>query len=211
MLILWHGSPARRKGSRAAHGRLRVEALEGRDLPSFTASPMYVLAEPFGSPGPGGYSPTQVRHAYGFDQISLPGGAAADGTGTTIAIVDAFDDPRFVSSTDASFVSSDLHHFDLAFGLPDPPSFVKMNQTGGTTGFPPLNAGWDSEIALDVEWAHAIAPKANIILVEANDNGGNNLLAAVATAAKQPGVVAVSMSFGGSEFSGETSDDSTFT
>src|SRR5262249_22602105 len=69
---------------------------------------------------------------------------------------------------------------------------------------------WASEIALDVEWAHAIAPGANILLVEATNNSFANLLAAVRFAASQPGVVAVSMSWGGGEFSSETSFDSTF-
>src|SRR5207237_345698 len=124
---------------------------------------------------------------------------AGDGAGTTIAIVDAYDDPK---------IANDLHQFDVAWGLPDP-VFTKVNQTGGTT-YPAANGGWASEIALDVEWAHAIAPKANILLVEASSNSYANLFAAVQYAAKQPGVVAVSMSFGGGEFSGETSYDSVF-
>ena len=81
----------------------------------------------------------------------------ATARGTTIAIVDAYDDPN---------IASDLHQFDLAFGLPDP-TFTKVNQNGGST-LPAANAGWATEIALDVEWAHAIAPGANILLVEAN-------------------------------------------
>src|SRR5205823_6881221 len=153
---------------------------------------------PLGSPGPTGTTPTQIRHAYGFDQINF-NGVAGDGRGTTIAIVDAYDDPN---------IANDLHQFDLRFGLPDP-SFTKVNQNGGTTP-PAANGGWASEIALDVQWSHAIAPKANILLVEANDSSYTNLFAAVRYAASQPGVVAVSMSFGGGEFSGETTYDSTF-
>ena len=154
-----------------------------------------------GSPSPPGYTPAQIRHAYGFDQISF-NGAAADGTGTTIAIVDAYDDPN---------IASDLHQFDLAFGLPDPPSFTKVNQRGRTTGLPAPDAGWITEIALDVEWAHAIAPRASILLVEANSNSDNDLYAAVNTARNYAGVNVVSMSWGGDEYSGETSDDSFFT
>ena len=181
-----------------------VELLESRDLLS-GASPTYVLlhhngsATPFGSPGPTGTTPTQIRQAYGFNQISF-NGAAGDGTGTTIAIVDAYDDP---------YIANDLHQFDLAFGLPDP-TFTKVNQSGGST-MPAANGGWASEIALDVEWAHAIAFKASILLVEASDNSYTNLFTAITYAAKQQNVVAVSMSWGGSEFSGETNDDSTFT
>ena len=149
--------------------------------------------------GPTGYTPTQVRAAYGFDKISF-GTTAADGAGTTIAIVDAYDNPN---------VLADLKAFDLAFGLPDP-VFTKVNQTGGTT-MPAANAGWASEISLDVQWAHAIAPGASILLVEAKSAGYSDLMAAVNYARNQPGVVAVSMSFGSGEFSGETTYDATFT
>ena len=183
---------------------LAVELLESRDLLSAGASPTYVIlphsgATPFSSAGPTGTTPTQIRTAYGFNQISF-NGTPGDGRGTTIAIVDAYDDPT---------IASDLHQFDVAFGLPDP-TFTKVNQSGGST-MPAANSGWASEIALDVEWSHAIAPKASILLVEANDASYTNLFAAVKYAAAQPGVVVVSMSWGGSEFSGETSDDSTFT
>jgi hypothetical protein len=176
--------------------------LETRDLPA-VFSPAHLLSHPsnmapFGTTGPTGYSPAQVRHAYGFDQISF-NGVAADGTGTTIAIVDAYDDPT---------AASDLHQFDVAFGLPDP-VFTKVNQSGGST-MPAADAGWAQEIALDVEWAHAIAPKANILLVEANDASDTNLYAAVDYAARQARVVAVSMSWGGSEYSSEAQDDSHF-
>jgi hypothetical protein len=157
-------------------------------------------AGPLGSPGPTGYTPAQIRHAYGFDQITLPGGVAADGSGTTIAIVDAYDDPD---------IAGDLVQFDAQFGLPNP-VLMKVNQAGGLS-YPPPDSGWASEIALDVEWAHAIAPGASILLVEAQDDSFANLLAAVGFAAAQPGVVAVSMSWSGNEFSGQTSLDSTFT
>jgi len=116
----------------------------------------------------------------GFDQISF-NGVAGDGSGTTIAIVDAYDDPK---------IANDLHQFDVAWGLPDP-VFTKVNQTGGTT-YPAANGGWASENRVDVEWAHAIAPKANILLVEASSIPTRTCLAAVQYAAKQPGVVAVS-------------------
>jgi len=141
---------------------LAVEALERRDCPA-TLHPDYVLlknggaSQPFATSGPTGMTPAQVRHAYGFDQISL-NGVAADGSGTTIAIVDAYDDPN---------IANDLHQFDVRFGLPDL-VFTKGNQSGGSR-MPAADKGWAGEIALDVEWAHAIAPKANILLVEAND------------------------------------------
>jgi len=138
-----------------------------------------------------GLTPAQVRNAYGFDQI------AGDGTGQTIAIVDAYDDPNILA---------DLQKFDATFGLPDP-TFTKVMPGGKAKS----NSDWSLEIALDVEWAHAIAPGASILLVEAPSASLTDLLNAVTYAANQAGVVAVSMSWGTSEFSGETSYDKTFT
>ena len=192
---------------------LVVEQLEERIV--LSAAKLDYVIRPlqggFGSSAlPEGYTPAQIRHAYGFDQISFNNNGkaiAGDGTGTTIAIVDAFDDPS---------VANDLHQFDLTFGLPDPPSFTKMNQTGGSD-LPPPNAGWAGEIALDVEWAHAIAPGAKIVLVEATDDvpGSDgfltNLQKAASFAADLPNVVAVSMSWGTfSEYAGEAAQDALY-
>jgi subtilase family serine protease len=147
-----------------------------------TPPPIPVIAAP--------YTPAQVRHAYGIDQLGLTG------AGQIIAIVDAYDDPT---------IASDLHHFDQAFGLPDP-AFVKAVPR---TGKPAFDAGWAGEIALDVEWAHAVAPGATILLVEAASSSFNDLLSAVdyavASGAKQ-----VSMSWGGSASFGLSSFDSHF-
>ena len=135
--------------------RLVVELLESRELLSATFAPDYLRlsrtgsATPLDSAGPTGTTLAQIRQAYGFNQISF-NGVAGDGSGTTIAIVDAYDDPT---------IAGDLQHFDAAFGLPNP-VFTKVNQTGGSTP-PAADAGWASEIALDVEWAHAIAPGAS--------------------------------------------------
>src|SRR5262249_21746328 len=143
--------PKRSRNSRWEHrSRPQLEWLEARDLPAVFV-PTHQLThssnlKPLGTSGPFGYTPTQLLHAYGFDQISLTGGVAGDGSGTTIAIVDAYDDPN---------VASDLQQFDAQFGLPNP-TFTKVNQTGGST-FPQANSTWAQEIALDVEWAHAIA------------------------------------------------------
>src|SRR5262249_822259 len=77
--------------------------------------------------------------------------------------------------------------------------------------FPTPNTDWSVEIALDVEWAHAIAPGATILLVEAHSNSYADLLTAVDYARNYPGVAAVSMSWGGNEIGSETSFDSDFT
>jgi len=137
---------------------------------------------------PTGLSPTQIRAAY-----NLP---STGGSGT-IAIVDAFDDPT---------VLNDLNVFSSQFGLPAA-NFEKHTMSSGI----PVNGGWALEISLDVQWAHAIAPNAKILLVEATSNSLTNLLAAVDYARSRSDVIAVSMSWGGSEFSTESSYDSYFT
>ncbi|HQR08480.1 MAG TPA: proprotein convertase P-domain-containing protein [Gemmatales bacterium] len=194
--------------------KIHFEVLEDRCVPTATATYDYVLnplsgATQYSSSGPVGLAPSQIRTAYGFNSISF-GSVTGDGSGQTIAIVDAYDNPKFVSSTSNSFSTSDLHLFDAAFGIVDPPSFTKLNQNGGTS-YPTGDTGWGGEIALDVEWTHALAPKANIVLVEANSASYSDLMAAVTYAKSISGVSVVSMSWGGSEFSGETSYDSVFT
>ena len=187
---------------RASQQRLRwqVEWLEERTLMS--SGPLlhttYIdynptgSSGPLGTAGPMGFAPAQVRKAYGIDSISVAG-ITGDGNGQTVAIVDAYDWPT---------AYADLKAFDLQFGLPDPPNFTKLNQDGLASPLPPTDPAkqWEGEEALDVEWVHSIAPRANIILVEANSSFTSDLIqAAVATAAKLPGVSVVSMSFGGSE------------
>lgn len=157
-----------------------------------------------------GFTPAQLRQAYGFNNILLPGGIVGDGKGTTIAIVDAFNNPTIVSDVAAFSTQFGLQQFNVAGG----PTFKVVNQRGSTilpqnaTGF---NASWALEIALDVEWAHAIAPKANILLVEATTNLFSDLLTAVTYARSAAGVVVVSNSYGGGEGLGEEALDFYYT
>ncbi|HVX14065.1 MAG TPA: S53 family peptidase [Pirellulales bacterium] len=189
------------------------EPLESRSLLSAAGLPVATLNNLFALPAahltpvvingvPTGDTPAQIRQAYGFDQVSFSNGGqtiAGNGSGQTIAIVDAYGD---------SNISDDLHAFDAQFGLPDPNLSV-VNQQGGTR-LPSNNASWALETALDVEWAHAMAPNANLLLVEAETSSLGDLLTAVNYARNQPGVVAVSMSWGTNEFSGETAYDGYF-
>jgi hypothetical protein len=184
-----------------------IEYLEDRNLLS-TASPgVFVLsgATPDATgPGglPAGFNPAQIRHAYGFDQISFQNRTTAgDGSGQTIAIIDAYSQPH---------IASDLAAFDATFGIAPPPSFSVVNEQGGSS-LPAAVASWGLEESLDVEWAHAVAPGANIVLVEASSSSVLDLLSAVNYARNLPGVSVVSMSFGGGEWSGESSYDSYFT
>jgi len=145
------------------------------------------------NPTPTGLSPASIRAAYG-----LP---ASGGFGT-IAIVDAYDNPK---------AESDLNVFSAYYGLPACTTangcFEKHKMAAKIRG----DQGWGLEIALDVQVAHAIAPDAKILLVEAKSNSGTDLLAAVDYARNRADVVAISMSWGGGEFSGEASYDSSFT
>jgi subtilase family serine protease len=141
---------------------------------------------------PKGYGPAQFRGAYG-----LPATAS---TAQTIAIVDAYDDPK---------IASDLNAYSSQFGLPlcntANPCFRKVNQSGNAGPYPQANSGWALEIALDVEVAHAICPNCKILLVEASSSSLSNLAAAVNTAAKL-GANEISNSYGGSEYSSEVND-----
>jgi hypothetical protein len=143
------------------------------------------------------YTPTQLQSAY-----ALPTGT--QGTGLTVAIVDAYDLPT---------AESDLASYRSTYGLPACTTgngcFRKVNQNGVQGSYPAANSGWGGEIALDIEMVSAICPHCNILLVEANDSGYVNLAAAEDMAVSM-GAVAVSNSYGGPEWSGETSFDSHF-
>lgn len=183
---------------------------------SLTMNPVVTIL-PAGGKSPTGFTPQQIRTAYGFSQAAF-GSLPADGAGQTIAIVDAYDDPGLVSSTAANFATSDLAMFDRQFGLPNPPSFTKINEYGSTSSLPGTDpagrnspsGNWEFEEAMDVEWAHALAPAANIVLVEANSAGFGDLYQAITTAAGLPGVSTVSLSWGSSESRGESHWDSEF-
>lgn len=140
------------------------------------------------SGSPTGYIPCDVWNAYRLPGL---GGGAADGTGTTIAIIDTHDQPTIVS---------DLHSFDQAFGLPDP-TLTKVK-----LGSPPNNVdNWQDEITLDVEWAHAAAPGAAIVLIETETAelsyppSGSDLTAGLQYAVNTVRAGIISMSWGAPE------------
>ena len=152
---------------------------------------------------PSGETPATIRPVYNL---------TAGGGGGTIAIVDAFDFPT---------AANDLSVFSSTLGLPAMPDcgsngnvapcFRKVFAAGRK---PRANCGWGQEAALDIEWAHAMAPNARIVLVEAATNSFANLFAAVDVATAQVatggGRGEVSMSWSGSEFSTEASNDGHF-
>jgi subtilase family serine protease len=146
--------------------------------------PLYINITPSTSAP---YSPAQIRHAYGFDQLS------ATGAGETIAIVDAYGNLS---------IQADLNTFCAQWGLASTTVQVIGNNSS-------VDTGWALETALDVEWAHAIAPGATILLSVAASNSLTDLLNAV-DAAVAAGATSVSMSWGAGEFSGESFYDSHF-
>ncbi len=158
-----------------------------------------VLVDEAGNPlatgSPSGYGPTQLRAAYNL--------TASGSSSQTIAIVDAYDDPN---------AEKDLGVYRSQFGLAPCTTangcFRKVNQSGGTT-YPRANASWAEEISLDLDMASAICPGCKILLVEASSNSLANLGAAVNEAAAL-GATAISNSYGGGEYSGETSDELTY-
>lgn len=141
---------------------------------------------------PVGMSPDQIKAVY-----HLP---ARGGRGT-IAIIGAYNDAT---------LEKDLAVFDARFGLRACTSANGCLERHAMSGHLKSNSGWATETSLDVQWAHAIAPDAKILLVEATTPSGANLLNAVDYAAHRSDVVAISMSWGGAEFPEEVSLDSHF-
>jgi hypothetical protein len=133
-----------------------------------------------------GYGPSDLQSAY-----NLPTGT--EGTGMTVAIVDAYDWPN---------AEADLAAYRTHFGLPDCTTangcFKKVNQRGVQGSYPEVNAGWGMEIDLDIEMVSAACPNCKILLVEADSNLMSDLGASVNTAVNL-GAVAVSNSYGGKD------------
>ena len=145
---------------------------------------------------PSGFGPSSLLSAY-----NLP---ADGGAGQTVAIVDAYNDPN---------AAADMAVYRSQYGLPActvaSGCFKQVSQTGSTTSLPTSNTGWAGEISLDLDMVSAIAPEANIILVEAKSSSMTNLGKAVNEAVAL-GAGFVSNSYGGSESSSDTTYDSSY-
>jgi subtilase family serine protease len=134
------------------------------------------------------YGPAQMRAAYGVDKLAAKG---LDGAGRTIVIVDAFQSPT---------IASDLATFSQLFELPD--AVLTQIAPDGLTPFDQDDnnmVGWAGEITLDVEWAHAIAPAAKIVLVLAKSNQDEDILSATRYAVDHNLGDVISQSFGENE------------
>jgi subtilase family serine protease len=129
------------------------------------------------------YRPSDLRKIY-----DVPAGI--DGSGQTIIIVDAFG---------SRSLQADLAQFDAENSLPDPPNLTILGNNGHGNQNDPNVQGWSMETTLDVEWAHAFAPGAAIVLSVAGNDNAHSLTKAVEKALpKYPGAI-VSQSFGGDE------------
>lgn len=166
-----------------------IDLPPGMEPPGWEGKPPHNVT-PAASSSPAGYVPVQIRHAYTLDEI------ANTGSGQTIAIVVPFGSPS---------IQKDLDVFSDTFGLPR--TAVKVV----TAAEHPVKTdpGWAMETSLDVEWAHALAPGAKLVVAVAASSGFADLLAAV-DAAVEAGASVVSMSWGGMEFPDEVAFDSHF-
>ncbi|HEY2437873.1 MAG TPA: hypothetical protein VGH93_11880, partial [Solirubrobacteraceae bacterium] len=141
--------------------------------------------------------PSQIQSAY-----KLSGLASG---GKTVAVVDAYNDPK---------AASDLTAYRKAYGLPPCTvangCFKQVNQNGATSPLPGGNYGWAEEESLDLDAVSAACPDCHILLVEASSATTANLNSAEDTAARTAGVASISNSWGGSEAASEVSDDAHF-
>jgi subtilase family serine protease len=148
-----------------------IEHPENVGLRAHTNHLIKFEGKPGGGGSPSGETPASLRSVY-----NLP----SSGGGSVIAIVDAYDYPT---------AENDLNVFSSQFGLPTCTTangcFLKVYASGTK---PRGNCGWNQEAALDIEWAHAMAPNAKIVLVEAASNSFANLFAAVDVATSHTGV-----------------------
>jgi kumamolisin len=187
---------------------LLVPSGSSANASSFTASGAVIPASTTPAPGFVAETPASLGCVYFLVSTRVSGcnptTAALNPSGGSkvIAIVDAFDDPN---------AATDLAIFSSQFGLPAG-NFSKVFASGLKPPQDPTG-GWELEASLDIEWAHAMAPSARIILVEAASNSLSNLLAAETVAANlvaAGGGGEVSNSWGGGEFSSEASFDNRF-
>jgi subtilase family serine protease len=189
-----------------AHTFLKIFAPAGRPMASIT--PDNTFAE----------YPASIACVYKVGPnytgcVPANNGKHASGGWGAIALVDAYDDPT---------AQADLDYFDTFFGVPKAKfekvyansSFGTLNGlTASCAGVPPVNSGWGLESALDVEWAHAMAPSAKIILVEACSNSYNDLLYAEEVAGIKVSAAGggdISNSWGSGEWATEAADADNF-
>ncbi len=158
--------------ARPAFGAYHFSSFRGRP-------PLHIFAT---GKSPKGISPDVIKSMYHLPQKGGQG---------VIALIGAYD---------SATIENDLNIFSKAFALPECTSANGCFEKHAMNDKMTSNSGWNLETSLDVEWAHAIAPDAKILLIEAKTPSGANLLDAVDYASSRADVVAISMSWGGAEF-----------
>ena len=185
-------------------GHMHCDALERTNVPRHLQAHTAGSSSPSSSSSSSvsGYGPSDLQSAY-----NLATAAADNGSGETVAVVDAYNDPD---------ADSDLSTYRSEFGLPACTEadgcFKVVSQTGSTTDLPenaPANDDWTAEESLDVDMVSAICPLCSIDLVEADSDNDSDLGTAVNEAVSL-GAGYISNSYGGSESSTETSEDSAY-
>ncbi len=166
-----------------------------------------------GTATPVSYDAGQLQNAYGMTSA-----AANDGSGVTVAVVDAYNDPNAYNDLVTYRTSTQenlggIAQCKVGTTLSDPsatePCFAQVNQSGAASPLPQGNTSWGQEISLDLDMVSAICPKCNILLVEANSSNLSDLGTAVNTAASF-GPASIGNSYGAGEFSTEASDASLY-
>jgi subtilase family serine protease len=140
--------------------------------------------KPVANATPSGYGPADIQSAYKLAGLT---------TGSTVAIVDAYNDPT---------AAADLAVYRSQYGLPActvAGGCLRITNQSGGSNLPQTNAGWATEISLDLDMVSAAFPSCKILLVEAGSASFANLGAGVNYAATQSGVKAISNSYGGSD------------
>ena len=197
------GLPMSRAAAAPGAGSSSEEVDQGHVGPGLARHPLFIKIRGRDARGnplvtnatPTGYTPSQIAAYLGL---------STGGAGQTIAIVAAYDDPNVIS---------DLNTFSNNFALPLTCGSAGANPSDCLTfteampqGTPTTDAGWALEISLDVQWAHAVAPQAAILLVDAASNSDTDLLGGIDYAAGH-GASVISNSWGEPEFRTETLSD----
>ena len=206
--------------------QLTIDAMNAASASYNPDEPIEVTADVTASALITTYTPAQIRAAYSmpvlpkFGTVLTKSQAAEMGAGQTIYVVDALHDPNIIAELAAFNTRFELPACTTkvvtSYPLAAPSSntcdfsVVYSTPAGGITAYAPqYNAGWATEIALDVQWAHATAPLARIVLIEAPDTSVDSMISAIKLAtAMGPGIV--SMSFGAPEGRWSQSLDSAF-
>lgn len=183
---------------RSRYTQLRVELLEDRRLLAATAVPTISLAQGLtGTATPQApLGPADLAAYYGFNNVML-NGITGNGAGQTIAIVDAFNDPKLILDvqqfvgyySQQTLIGNPAYYPLPQFGQAGP-TLTILNQNGGAT-LPVATdstGDWEAEEALDVEMAHTVAPYANIAVYEANSADSNDISTAIQSAAASAGL-----------------------